>query len=165
MIPSQPSAEDMKFLEAAGLVLLAGGNVEHGWRTLEANGVRDVLHRKRYDGTVMVGISAGAVQLGLGAFTTAAQPQKFETLRFAPFFVGAHDEDQDWWDLRALVNLAHSDVRAVGIPAGAGAIYHYDGTLEPVRKPLLEIAKEDGEVKEHTLLPAASLPLNSAPDS
>ena len=26
--------------------------------------------------------------------------------RFAPFYVGAHDEGNDWFDLRALVNLA-----------------------------------------------------------
>lgn len=165
MIPSQPSAEDMKFLEQAGLVLLSGGDVERGWRTLEENGVKDMILRKRYDGTVMVGVSAGAVQLGLGALTHAAQPHKLETLRFAPFFVGAHEENEDWWDLRALVNLAQGDVRAVGIPAGGGAIYHYDGTLEPIRKVLIELVKEDSQIKETSLLPAGPSPLNSAPGS
>jgi peptidase E len=164
MISSRPSAEDMKFLEEAGLVLLAGGDVERGWRTVEENGVRDMILRKRYDGTVLVGVSAGAVQLGLGTLTQAEQPHKLDTLRFAPFFVGAHEENEDWWDLRALVNLAQSDVRAVGIPAGAGAIYHYDGGLEPIRKPLIELLKEDGHIKEHTLLPALA-PLSSAPGS
>jgi peptidase E len=165
MIPSRPSGEDMTFLEEAGLVLLSGGDVERGWRTLEENGVRDMILRKRYDGTVMVGVSAGAVQLGLGALTQATQPQKLETLRFAPFFIGAHDENQDWWDLRALVKLAQNDVRAVGIPAGAGAIYHYDGTLEPIRKVLVELLKEEGKIKENTLVPARTEPLNSAPGS
>jgi hypothetical protein len=154
MIPAQPSGEDMKFLEEAGLVLLSGGNVERGWRTMDQNGVKDMVLRKRYDGTVMIGISAGAVQLGLGALTEAAQPQKVDTFRFAPFYLGAHEEDEEWWNLRALVNLSQSsDVRAIGVPAGAGAVFHFDGTLEPVRKHLLEFTMHEGKVRESILLP------------
>jgi hypothetical protein len=165
MIPATPSGADMKFLENAGLVLLAGGNVERGWRTMESNGVKEAILRKRYDGSVLVGVSAGAAQLGLGFLTESAQPQKLETFRFAPFYVGAHEGDQDWWNLRALVNLSQTDTRGIGIPLGAGAIYHNDGTLEPIRKNLIEFSKQDGQVKEHILLPPAHLLINSAPDS
>jgi peptidase E len=165
MIPSRPSSEDMKFLEEAGLVLLSGGNVENGWRTLEQNGVKDTILRIRYDGVVMVGISAGAVQLGLGALTEAPQPQKLDTFRFAPFYLGAHEENEEWWNLRALVNLSQNDARGIGIPAGAGAVYHPDGTVEPVRKPLVEFFTQDGLMRESLLLPPASSELNSEPGS
>jgi cyanophycinase len=158
MISMRPSSQEIKFLEEAGLVLLSGGNVESGWLTMERNGVKDMILRKRYDGTVMVGISAGAVQLGQGALTEAAQPQKLDTFRFAPFYLGAHEEDQEWWNLRALVNLSQSDVRGIGIPAGAGAVYHFDGTIEPVRKPLLEFSIQEGELRESLLLPPATAP-------
>src|SRR5258708_4468494 len=67
MIPARPSNEDLAFLQSADLVLLAGGNVEQGWRAFEQNGVKDLISRRRYDSVVLVGISAGAVQLGLGA--------------------------------------------------------------------------------------------------
>ena len=72
--------------------------------------------------------------------------------RFAPFYVGAHDEENDWFDLRALVNLSQVDTRAIGLPAGGAAVYHADGTLEPLRKPLVEIVKEDSKIKENLML-------------
>jgi cyanophycinase len=154
MIPARPSSEDRKFLEDAGLVLLSGGNVEDGWRILEQNGVKEIMVRKRYDGAVLVGISAGAVQLGLGTLGESPQPQKLDMLRFAPFYLGVHEEREDWWNLRALVHLSQGDVRGVGIPAGAGALYHADGTLEPVRKACIEFRKQDGQLRELLLLPA-----------
>jgi hypothetical protein len=164
MIPARPSSEDMKFLEEAGLVLLSGGNVETGWRTLEQNGVKDVILRQRYDGVVMVGISAGAVQLGLGALIEAAQPQKLDMFRFAPFYLSAHEEHEEWWNLRALVNLSQSNSRGIGIPAGAGAVYYPDGTVEPVRKALVEFFFQEGQVRESLLLPPPGQ-LNSEPGS
>ncbi|HEX4604912.1 MAG TPA: Type 1 glutamine amidotransferase-like domain-containing protein, partial [Candidatus Angelobacter sp.] len=139
MVPAKPAREDTAFMEAADLILLAGGDVERGWRVFEQNGLKDLIARKRYDGALLIGVSAGAVQFGLGSLTDSAQPKPFQTFRFAPFYVGAHDEKNDWWDLRALVNLAQSDARAIGIEAGGGAVYHYDGDLEPIRKPLIEI--------------------------
>jgi hypothetical protein len=157
MIPSQPSREDLLFLEEAHLILLAGGDVELGWQVFEQNGLKDLIPRKRFDGAVLVGISAGAVQLGLGSLSTSAQPKQISMFRFAPFYVGAHDEKNDWWDLRALVNLSPSDTRGIGIAAGGGAAYYLDGTLEPIRKPLIEIVKQDSQVSESFIGPLDSL--------
>ena len=153
MVPSEPAGEDKGFLQEANLVLLAGGDVEHGWRVFERNGMKDLILKKRYDGSVLVGVSAGAVQLGLGALTDAAQPKKLDTFGFAPFYVGAHEEKDEWWNLRALVNLSLPGMRGVGIPMGGGAIYSPDGTLEPVRRSLTELVKEDERVVERLLLP------------
>jgi cyanophycinase len=155
MIPSTPSREDLLFLQSAGLILLSGGDVERGWVALQQNGLKEAVLQRRYDGAVLVGVSAGALQLGLGALSESPQPQKLDLLRFAPFYVGAHEEQDDWWNLRALVRLAQSDeVRGIGIPTGAGAIYYSDGTLEPVRKPLVEISKAGEELTENLLLPS-----------
>lgn len=155
MVPSQPSREDTLFVEEADLILLAGGDVELGWRVFEQNGIKDLVLRRRYDGAILMGVSAGAVQLGLGFLSNSAQPKELHTFRMAPFYVGAHDEGNDWWDLRALVNLSPSDVRAVGIPAGAGAVYYPEGALEPIRKPLVELVKEDSKIRETLMLPPA----------
>ena len=120
----------------------------------EQNGLKElVLPRLRFDGAVLMGVSAGAVQLGLGHLSNAAQPKPLDMFRFAPFYIGAHDEENDWWDLRALVNLSQADTRAIGIPAGGGAVYQSDGTLEPLRKPLIEIVKENSKITENLMVP------------
>jgi cyanophycinase len=153
MVPSQLADEDRIFLEEANLVLLAGGDVEHGWQTFAGNGLKDLIVRKRYDGSILVGVSAGAVQLGLGALTDAPQPMKLPLFGFVPFYVGAHEEADEWWNLRALVNLSQSGGRGIGIPIGGGAIYWPDGTLEPIRRSLTELVKEDDHVVERVLIP------------
>lgn len=155
LVPSQPSREDISFLENANLIVLSGGDVERGWQVFEQNGLKELLPRKRFDGAILLGVSAGAVQLGLGHLSNAAQPKPLDMFRFAPFYIGAHDEGNDWYDLRALVNLSQSDVRAIGLPAGGGAIYYSDGTLEPLRKPLIEIVKENSKISENIMAPLA----------
>jgi hypothetical protein len=154
-VPSQPSKEDISFIEEADLILLSGGDVELGWRTFEQNGLKEMIPRKRFDGAILIGVSAGAIQLGLGCLSTSAQPKQIDMFRFAPFYVGAHDEESDWWDLRALMNLSQADTRAIGIPAGGGAVYYADGTLEPLRKPLIEIVKENTIISENLMVPLA----------
>jgi len=158
LVPSQPSREDILFLENAGLIVLSGGDVELGWRTFEQNGLKELIPRKRFDSAVLMGLSAGAIQLGLGCLSNSAQPRQIDMFRFAPFYVGAHDEENDWWDLRALVNLSQSDARAIGLPVGGGAIYYADGTLEPLRKPLIEIVKEDSKITENLMLAPSRTP-------
>jgi cyanophycinase len=153
LVPSQPSREDISFLENAELIVLSGGDVERGWQVFEQNGLKELVPRKRFDGAVLMGVSAGAVQLGLGCLSNAAQPKSLDMFRFAPFYVGAHDEENDWWDLRALVNLSQADTRAIGIPAGGGAVYQSDGTLEPIRKNLTELTKESTRITENVLAP------------
>ncbi|HEY6349292.1 MAG TPA: Type 1 glutamine amidotransferase-like domain-containing protein [Candidatus Angelobacter sp.] len=153
MIPSVPSPEDTKFLAAADLVLLAGGDVERGWNVFQERGIKDLLVQKRYDGTVLVGISAGAVQLGLGTLLESSTMKKLSLFQFAPFYISAHDEESDWWDLRALVNLSGDGARGIGIPAGGGMIYSADGSLEPIRKPLTEFQRQNDQLIENLLLP------------
>jgi len=160
LIPSQPTREDMDFLAAADLVLLAGGDVERGWRTFEQNGIKELIPQKRYDGTVLVGVSAGAVQLGLGALQEGALQEsatmkKIPLFQFAPFYVGAHEEESEWWNLRALVNLAGDRGRGIGIPAGGGMILSPDGSLESIRKALVEFYREGEKMKENLLLSEA----------
>ena len=159
MVPVQPSKDDLSFLQSADLVLLAGGNVEQGWQALEQNGVKDLIARRRYDGVVLVGVSAGAVQLGLGALVDPAAEssavKKAEFFRFAPFYIGAHEEQEEWWNLKLLINSSPVDARGIGIPMGGGAIYGPDGGLEPIRKPLTEFLKEDGQFRESLVLPEA----------
>jgi len=156
MIPSSPSEEDRKFLASADLVLLAGGDVAEGWNVFEKNGMKEMIVQKRYDGSVLVGVSAGAVQLGLATLLESTTMTKRLLFQFTPFHVEAHDEQNEWWNLRALVNLSGDGSRGVGIPSGGGLIYGPDGSLEPVRKNLAEFCRQGDQIIETLLLPAAA---------
>jgi peptidase E len=151
MVRSLMTREDRLFMEEADLILLAGGEAVHGWQVFERNGLKELLLRKHHAGGLLMGVSAGAIQLGLGALTDEPQPKKLDTFGFAPFYVGAHEEEEDWRDLRALVNLSAPGARGIGLPTGGGAIYWPDGTLEPVRLPLTELVKEGDELRERLL--------------
>ena len=65
MIDSSFSPDDRAFLERAQLIVLAGGDVRLGWNTFEKTGMKEVILGRYAQGAVLVGISAGAVQLGI----------------------------------------------------------------------------------------------------
>jgi cyanophycinase len=127
MIPSAVSEADLAFLNDADIILLAGGDVEIGWQTFLTNGLDKHIVRRYFEGATLIGISAGAVQLGLGY------------LKLVPFIIGAHEESTNWKTTRELLRLSGSNTRAIGLPTGGGAIYHPDHTVEPLRHPLKEI--------------------------
>lgn len=153
MILKRPSASDAAFLERADLIVLAGGNVEAGWRVFAENGLAQLIPRRFSEGAVLVGISAGAVQLGRGGLTddgTALLP----TFGLLPFYVGAHDEKCDWASLRKVLHLADGPCRGFGLPFGSGLVYQ-SGELDPVRKPIIELFRDNDCTQESLAVPAA----------
>ena len=137
MIPSDPSEADMAFLNEADIILLAGGDVEAGWRVFLRNGLNEHIVRKYFEGASLIGISAGAVQLGLCGL--AGDGSLIETFKLVPFIIGAHEESDNWKTTRDLLRLSANNARGIGLPTGGGAIYHPDQTLEPLRHPLVEL--------------------------
>ncbi len=137
MIASAISDADLSFLNDADIILLAGGDVELGWRTFLSNGLNNCIVRRYSEGATLIGISAGAVQLGLCGL--AADGSLIETFKLVPFIIGAHEESDNWKTTRALLRLSTSNTRAIGLPTGGGAIYHPDQTLEPLRHLLVEL--------------------------
>src|SRR5258708_16247983 len=55
LVPSQPSREDILFIEDADLIVLSGGDVERGWQAFEQNGLKELLPRRRFDGATLMG--------------------------------------------------------------------------------------------------------------
>lgn len=158
MIPTELGPEDLDFIDRADVVLLAGGSVERGWRAFERNGLKQILVRRYYEGCLLMGISAGAVQLGLGGWDDAGHSSgpMIDTFRLLPHVVGAHEEEGDWAGLKKAVLRLGGHVRGYGIPAGGGFLYHPDHVLEPVRRPLVEIRVRGGEIRQGLLLPGES---------
>ena len=150
MIPSNPQPEDRSFLHQADLVLLAGGDVERGWDVFELTGLRDAVSQRYYGGSLLIGVSAGAVQLGLKGWNE--EEKIFDTFRLVPFVIDVHDEP-DWQRLSQIVPRAGEHARGFGIPSGGGALFHPDYSVEPVRHPLVEMSRTDEGVQQSLLLP------------
>lgn len=126
-------------LEAAELILLAGGEVKKGWDILVKTGIKDIILRKYMEGALLMGISAGAIQLtpeGLGIF---------------PFLLGAHEEEEDWQNLQTLIELSLTIKSGIGLPYGSAIKYHPDHNIQVLTKPVLEFVSKEGRISR-TLL-------------
>jgi cyanophycinase len=154
MILKRPAAQDAKFLESANIILLAGGSVEKGWRSFSENGMRELIPRCFLQGAVLIGVSAGAVQLGLGGLGDDGAP--LSTFSLLPFYVGAHEEKDEWASLRRVLRLAQAPARAFGIPFGGGAVY-FAGEIEPIDKPLTELFRDEQRVTESLAFPGEAV--------
>jgi hypothetical protein len=148
-IPSQPDAEDLEFLAAADLILLAGGDVQKGWRAFTASSLKDKIMERYYDGAILIGVSAGAVQLGLKGWN---DDEIFDTFRLVPFVIDVHDEPS-WSGLLRAVPKAGEVARGFGIPSGGGALYHPDYSVEPVRHSLTEVEATENGLRQALLFP------------
>lgn len=137
MIPSALTEPDLAFLNEADVILLAGGDVEAGWRVFLANGLSRHILRRYSEGALLIGVSAGAVQLGLGGL--AADGSLIETFKLVPFIIGAHEESANWETARELLRLAAPGTSALGLPFGGGALYDPDHGLESLRRPLITL--------------------------
>lgn len=133
--------KDFEFLKEADFILLAGGNIEKGWTIIKDKFQQNIVDRY-YKGAVLMGISAGAVQLGLRGWQEGKRPVEglFETFQLVPAVIDVHNEESDWHDLATIVDYLGSFNRGFGIPSGAGAVYHPDWSFEAVRHHLVEFA-------------------------
>lgn len=150
MITSVPKEAERAYLEEASIVLLAGGDAARGYRAFEESGLRERILARYAAGAVLLGISAGAMLLGLLGWSGREPP--FDAFRLAPFVVGVHAEP-DWAELSAVVESRGGAVRGLGIPLGGGAIVHPDLSVSPVRKALTEISVDEGALRRAILFP------------
>lgn len=166
MIPAAVTDEDAAFIDQADLILLAGGDVERGWRTFEANGLAQTVIRRYGEGATLIGISAGAVQLGMFGWgeEEPSRENLFKTFNLVPYIVSVHDEGRGWAGLQQAVNSV--EVRGLGIPAGGGVIYHPDHTIEPLTHPAHEFEREGERITSYLLFPGEAREVqNSRPSA
>lgn len=147
-ITSAYTVKEERFLSSSDIILLAGGLVQTGWQVLQKSGMHNVIVNQYYNGTALIGISAGAIQLGMMA---EAQGTSFNLLQLIPLLVSVHDEENDWSYLNKLMLKHETYATGIGIPLGGGMIYHPDNTIEALAKPLVEVKKIQNELK-HTLI-------------
>jgi peptidase E len=154
MIRSSLPTDDLLFLEAADIILLAGGDAYKGWKVFEKNGLQELIVRRYYEGALLIGVSAGAMQLGLLGWPEAGlSPDNLtEVFKLVPFIISAHDEKRGWEELKSAVQLVDGKFRGLGLPTGGGAVYYAEQFIEPIRHAVYEFSIENG-----TTLPACSI--------
>jgi cyanophycinase len=155
MIPSAFTSVDEVFMNEANMILLAGGDVERGWRVFNQAGLTDLVIKRYYEGAVLIGVSAGAVQLGL--FGWAQEEGSLTKLigmfKLVPFVISAHEERQEWENLREVIELLNGSAKGIGIPTGGGLIYYPDQSIKAIRYPLKEISMREGRISSRLVLP------------
>ena len=157
MIDSSFGPGDRAFLERAQLIVLAGGDVRLGWTTFEKAGMKDAILDRYARGAILVGISAGAVQLGhYGIVETpeSSVPELFDVFKLVPAVViDTHDERANWARLSRTIESLQGAAIGLGIPTGSGVIVYTDRTIEPLRRPAHQFRFEGTHVT-HSLLHA-----------
>jgi len=154
-ITSSPTEDDLKFVDTADVVLLAGGDPEAGWNVFTRTGLRERIENRYRRGGVLIGVSAGAVQFGTHVTVPgdSGASRLIETFGFVNLIVDAHDEKQDWRTLAGTIHLLEGTAIGVGIPHGGGLIAHPDGMLEPIRHAVEEFTYTGGKLRRSMLLP------------
>lgn len=154
MIDSSFGPDDRTFLEGAQLIVLAGGDVHLGWTTFERTGMKDVILGRYNHGAILVGVSAGAVQLGqYGTVEASESPELLDVFNLVPAVVDTHDERANWARLSRTIQSLRGTATGLGIPSGGGVIVHADATIEALRRPAHRF-RFDGAHVTHSLLPA-----------
>jgi cyanophycinase len=134
--------------------VLAGGDVRLGWTTFQKSGMKDAILDRYVHGAVLVGVSAGAVQLGTyGIVETPDSPatELLDVFKLVPLIIDTHDEPADWARLSRTIQSLEGAATGLGIPSGGGVIVHADATIEPLRRPAHEF-RFDGTGVTHSLV-------------
>jgi len=100
MIKSSFAKEDKLFFERADIILLARGDVQRGWEYIDRVGIKEAVNRRYHAGAALLGLSVGAIQLGLYRFGEGDElgTSLFDALRLVPFVVDVHDNRQNGSD-------------------------------------------------------------------
>jgi hypothetical protein len=152
-IPARPSAEERAWLAGSQVVLLAGGDPRVGWESFLAQEVAELLRERYLAGAVLLGVSAGAMQLGQSAWSAPVPGpgELFPVLGLAPFLVGVH-EAPEWQGLERAVRLAGAPAQGLGVPHGGGVLVHPDLSVEAVRHPAVVLSWDEQRRLRQALL-------------
>lgn len=156
MIDSSFGPDDRTYLKSAQLIVLAGGDVRVGWDTFEKTGMKEVILDRYAQGALLVGISAGAVQLGRYGIAETPQscaPELFGVFDLVPMVVDAHDEAGEWARLSRTIESLQGAASGLGIPSGGGVVVHPDTAVVALRRPAHHIRFQSGRITR-SLLPA-----------
>lgn len=153
-IHAEPSEEEVAYLKTADVILLAGGDVFKGMDSFVASGIDKVIKQRYQEGAVLIGVSAGAIQLGQ-SYIYKSKDEEFpvDMLNLVPMSFDAHDEDRDWVNLKDLMLHLENKKKGIGIPKGAGFVYHSSNKTYAVRFPSMTFVNQGINLVMSTISP------------
>lgn len=141
-------------VQRAALVVIGGGDVQLGWDAMQRKGLDLAVAGAAEAGSVLLGISAGAIIMGSHGYSGKDDEfvDPFPTLNLCPHIFGAHEEAEEWRDLRRAVGASPEGAQprlGIGIPTNAAGILR-DGpggvmTFEPSLKDAVVITTRRGD--------------------
>lgn len=155
MIKSDPDIDDIIFLKNSDIILLAGGDAEKGWGTIQRNGWDKIITERYASGAVLIGISAGAIQLGRREFKEYVDAKKnkdFDSLRLVPFIIDVHADDL-WQGLKEYLLSEGNGAQGIGIPMGAGLVYNPDDSFKAIRFECIEFYNINNRIQQSFIKP------------
>ena len=136
--------------EAADAVFIGGGDVEEGMKVVARRGVAPFLSELHRGGKLLFGLSAGSIMLARTWVRwedhDASVGGLFPCLGIADVLCDTHGEDDNWGELKALLQLSPDGSIGHGIRAGSAIRVDPDGTVEPMGK-IDTFAKQGGVVR------------------
>jgi peptidase E len=163
--PRASASDARALLEECDLVFVSGGDVEHGMNVLREKDLAKPLKKLAESGKPMFGISAGSLMLAKEWVRfpddDPAKAEIFPCLGIAPLHADAHDEADNWNELRVLVDLLRR--RGDDAPLGYGltrkgglriALGSGGAKIEPIGTPIPRIG-----VRKNKVVDLAPLPL------
>ncbi len=139
-------------LEAADVVFLSGGDVEHGMSVIEATGIDADLRRLFRSGKPFFGLSAGSIMLA-DRWVRWADPDddasaaQFGCLGIAAVLADTHGEADGWGELQALLRLEREGALGFGIPTAAGLRVEPDGAVAALGGPVHRFIRNHSSVE------------------
>jgi putative intracellular protease/amidase len=141
-----PIETDRAVVDRADLVFISGGDATHGAKVLSKTGAGEWIREAAARGVPTFGVSAGAILLGdfwvdwpEDDDAPLEQAGLVPCLRVVAGHVfDAHDEADDWQELRAAGKLLAArgiQSRLMGIPTGGALVWTSAGGFEAVGTP------------------------------
>ncbi len=159
--PRASASAARALIEESDLVLMSGGDVDHGMKVLRDRGLDAALRKLAHAGKPMFGISAGSIMLAREWVRfpddDESRAEIFPCLGIAPVHVDAHAEEEDWIELRTLVRLLHA--RGDRAPVGLGLTKRGGVTIaagakvRAVGTPIPRVGVARGKIVDRAPLP------------
>ncbi len=157
--PDRDLVETRRILDDAQLILLGGGDPALIAEHLVSSGLDEIVVRRRREGAVLVGVSAGAI--GLCRYwvrfpedeAALEAPARYACIGAVPIVCDCHDEESDWEELRALLDAWRREepggsVDAYGIPMGGALWLDGEDRMTPIGNPPKWLRLDGGRVIE-----------------
>jgi hypothetical protein len=148
MITSIFRESEQEFLESADIILLSGGDTQQGLKVFQDTGIARILRTRYQLGATLIGVSAGAIQLG-----SACLGENIEPLKIVPFIVTVHADKDNFREIDTRVGPLKTTTPVYEIPLGAGLIYYPNGDIEAVGKPINKLVFNAGKRSNNLVFP------------